>query len=271
MSFSEQNLAYGSAAHYLDAAWYDHSYRKRRHDVEWYVELARRQGGPVLELGIGSGRIALAMAEAGIEVHGIDASETMLAQLETHAAAKGPDVRARIHAKLGDFRRFTSRRKFGLIIAPFNALMHLYSQDDIARCFGRVLSHLDGPRARFVFDVLVPDTASFSREPTRAYPCGIVRVGPERTRYRMSELFAYDAASQVQIITTQFVGVDRPHDVFVRPLAHRQFFPQELSALLALHGFDVISHDGGFEGEAVEADCESQVIVARRARRRAAR
>lgn len=62
----------GATAHYADAAYYSQTYSDREHDVEYYVRLARRLRGPVLEYGIGNGRVALPIAQAGVAVTGID-------------------------------------------------------------------------------------------------------------------------------------------------------------------------------------------------------
>jgi 2-polyprenyl-3-methyl-5-hydroxy-6-metoxy-1,4-benzoquinol methylase len=67
----------GATEHYADASYYTKTYKERTHDVEYYVKRARRSKGPVLEYGIGNGRVALAIAKAGISVTGIDLSQRL--------------------------------------------------------------------------------------------------------------------------------------------------------------------------------------------------
>ena len=90
----------GARAHYDDPAYYDLAYRARKRDVAYYVLLAKRHGGPVLEYGVGNGRVALSLARAGFDVVGVDLSERMLASLAQKRARGG----AAVETVLGDMR-----------------------------------------------------------------------------------------------------------------------------------------------------------------------
>ena len=90
---------------YDDAAWYDSTYRSRRQDVRYYAALAAAAGGPVLEYGVGSGRVALALARAGVEVCGVDASRPMLDRLREKLERAPKAVRKRVTTHHGDMRR----------------------------------------------------------------------------------------------------------------------------------------------------------------------
>src|SRR5690606_8517469 len=125
-------------------------------------------------------------------------------------------------------------------------------------------AHL-APGGLFIFDVLLPDPEALGREPTRLYRVGTVKRPEDGRRYRYSETFEYDPARQVQLIRMIFEDEEEPERALVSLLAHRQFFPLELQALLHYNGFHVASHDGGFAGEALDPWCESQVVVATRA------
>ena len=102
--------------------------------VEFLAALAT--DGPVLELAIGTGRIALPLAAKGIEVHGIDASEAMIAQLR--AKPGGEDIPVTI----GDFADVGVEGRYGLIAIVFNTLWALLTQEDQARCLRNVAAHL---------------------------------------------------------------------------------------------------------------------------------
>ncbi len=250
----------GSREHYDDVDYYDRTYRTRRADVEFYRSTARRLGAPVLELGVGSGRVALALAGDGHEVVGIDPSASMLARARERAAAT-PDARLTLHQ--GDMREFALDKRFPLIIAPFNVLMHLYDPDDFARCFACVVKHL-APDGRFVFDVRVPQPRELARSPDRPYT-GRPFTHPTLGRVRYTERFQYDPIKQVQLVTMRFEpeGRRRPVETV---LAHRQVFPAELRALLSLGGLRLTRRMGDFDGRPLGAEDDVQIIEAAAAR-----
>src|SRR5262249_42595194 len=151
----------GSREHYEDAALYDYEYRRRRADVTFYREIARRRlGGPgrILELGCGSGRVTVELARDGHEVVALDRSRPMLDRLRARIAALPPAAAARIPPLEGDLRSFEvpgGTGVFPLVIAAFNVLEHLYTRGEVDACLRRVAAHLAPPPAdaAFVFDV----------------------------------------------------------------------------------------------------------------------
>ncbi len=252
----------GARTFYRDARWYDHTNRRYRADVDHYVRLARRAGGPVLELGVGTGRVALALAEAGVDVVGIDREREMLARAGERVARAPRAVRARIELREGDMRELALGRRFPLVIAPFNAFQHLYEDEDVERALAMCRRHLakDG---RLAFDVLMPDVRALARDPSRFYKCRPVVHPRDGRRYAYAEAFDYDHARQIRTVTIRFTDLEDPSHVFFSRLTQRQFFPRELGALLRYNDFEVLSHDGGFRREAIDAFTESLVIVAR--------
>ena len=255
-------LAAGTTAHYEDALYYDQAYRRRRHDVRYYAALAGKARTPVLELGCGTGRVTLAMAEAGAEVVGVDAMQPMLARAKERLAKSKRAVRERVRFVKGDLRTMRLRERFSLVVAPFNVLNHLYARKDFERAFATVRAHL-APKGRFVFDVIMPYPPNLARDPSRFYRAADVKLASDGKRYAYGESFQYDPATQVQLVTMAFRDRADETNLFVMPLAHREIFPEELSMLLHYNGFDVVSRDGGFEGEALTMASESQVVVAR--------
>jgi len=256
-----QRSATGSKAHYEDGRYYDQAYRRRRHDVRFYTDLAVESGGPVLELGVGTGRVALAIAKAGIDVVGVEPMGPMLDQARQRLDGLPHTARDRIELRSGDLTRLRLRRKFPLVIAPFNVWMHLYTRDDIERGFATVRHHL-APRGRFAFDVLLPDPVSLARDPSKRYRGGEVPHPRDAVRYRYSEYFSYDPVAQIETIMMDFEHPEEKDRSFCTPLTQRQFFPAELEALLHYNGFTVESHTGDFDGKPITADTESQVLVA---------
>lgn len=261
MSPSPQALRFGTEAHYIDAELYDRNYKRRRYDVRFYESIADEVGGPILELGAGSGRVTLALARRGHDVVAVDRMGPMLDRLRQALAKERAEVRARVKVVRGDLLSLRRKERFKLVIAPFNVFMHLYSRRDVERAFATCRVHL-APKGRLVFDVLMPELRAFVRDPMRMYVSRPITDARGR-KWNYAEQFHYDDETQIQMVTAVLSAVDDPTEVRILPLAHRQFFPQELEALLHYHGFDVVNRWGDFERGPIRSGCESQVMVAK--------
>jgi SAM-dependent methyltransferase len=135
------------------AELYDPWSRSVTEDVEFYVAEARKAGGPIVELGVGTGRIAVPTAKAGVAVIGVDSSEGMLAVCRARAEEAG--VAALLDLRLGDLRRPPVTETVGLVTCPFRALLHLESDEERLDTLRSVRALL-APGGRFVFDVFTP-------------------------------------------------------------------------------------------------------------------
>jgi SAM-dependent methyltransferase len=135
------------------ARLYDPWSRSVTEDVPFYLEEARRSGGPVVELGVGTGRIAVPIASDGIRVIGVDASRGMLEVCAERAALSG--VGANLDLRVGDLREPPVHERVPLVICPFRSLLHLAGDDDRRRAL-RAVRGLLLPGGRFVFDVFTP-------------------------------------------------------------------------------------------------------------------
>jgi SAM-dependent methyltransferase len=120
-------------------------------DIEFYVAEAVRSGGPVLELGVGTGRIAVPTALAGLRVVGVDSSEGMLAVAREAAARAGVELDLRF----GDLREPPVDELFALVTIPFRSLLHMQTDADRRAALGAVRERL-AEGGRFVFDVFTP-------------------------------------------------------------------------------------------------------------------
>jgi SAM-dependent methyltransferase len=261
----DRELEAGSRAHYEDAAYYASLYKNRIDDVQFYVDLARKRGGPVLEYGVGNGRIALPVARHGVAVVGIDHSPAMLADLKARLSREPADVRARVTAHRGDMRSKRLRKRFPLVTCPFNAALHLYTRPDIERFLARVREHL-APGGTFVCDLSVPVFEDLLRDPARAYKAPRFKHPTTGDVVRYVEHFDYDRARQVLFVAMEFepMGPSGSRDkAWMTPLAHRQFFPQEWEALLHYNGFEVEKVEGDFHGGPLDRTSDVMVWYAR--------
>lgn len=235
------------------AAFYDHiaPYRERS-DIEFYVEAAKRSGGPVLEVGCGTGRVLVPTIEAGVRVTGVDSSEEMLAACRARLGGLPATVRANARLVQADMRDFELGEEFPLVTLPFRPFQHLLSVDDQLACLERVGRHL-GPDGRLVLDVFNPSLPSLVAdnigeeirdEPEFTTPDGARVVRTYRTVSR--DLFKQIIEIELIYHVTHPDGrSERLVDAF--PL--RYFFRFELEHLLVRAGFRVEQLYGGFGRE----------------------
>jgi len=135
------------------AAVYDDWSAHMTEDVDWYVELAREVDGPIVELAVGNGRVAVPVARAtGQVVIGIDASPAMLAGARERASAAGVELDLRV----GDMRELLLEEPAALVYCPFRSLLHLPTWTDRRRVFERVHAALR-PGGRFAWNAFVFD------------------------------------------------------------------------------------------------------------------
>jgi SAM-dependent methyltransferase len=262
----DRELDAGSRAHYDDPAYYTSTYAQRIEDVTFYVDLARRAETEVLEYGVGNGRVAVPIARHGVPVVGVDHSIPMLADLRRRLRAEAKAVRDRVRIVRGDMRTVQLGRRFGLVIAPFNTALHLYTRDDVEQFLARVRAHM-APRARFVVDMSMPLLDDLTRPPSKPFRAPRFRHPTAGVVVHNREFFDYDLVRQVLFVSMEFEPVSGPRPAWATPLAHRQFFPQEWEALLHYNGFEVEQVDGDFHGGPLTG--ESDVMVWHAKRRRA--
>lgn len=266
----------GSREHYADAALYDYEYRRRRADVTFYREVAKRhfagQPGRILELGAGSGRVTIPLARDGHTVVGIDQSAAMLGKLRARIEALPASVAPRVTALEGDLRGFRVPAKvgakFSLAVAAFNVLEHLYTRGEIDACLRCVADHL-APGGLFVFDVQLPDLGWLTRDPAKRW--AKTRFTDPTTKRPMfySTNHDYDPISQIAVIRLYYDPADgKPGTGHVVQLTQRKFFPAELEALVAHAGFRVVDRYGDFSFGPLDARAESQVLVCQAVSRR---
>jgi SAM-dependent methyltransferase len=132
---------------------YDPWSRSVTEDVGFYVDQALASGGPVVELAVGTGRIAIPIASAGLDVIGVDTSPGMIAV--ARAAAEEAGVADRVDLRLGDLREPPVVERVPLVICPFRSLLHMETEDEKLRAL-TAARNLLADEGRFVFDVFAP-------------------------------------------------------------------------------------------------------------------
>jgi SAM-dependent methyltransferase len=208
--------------------------------VDFLVERAR--GGAALELGIGTGRIALPLARRGLRVHGIELSDAMVAHLRAKPGAESVGV------TIGDFATATVEGTFSVAYLVANTIMNLTTQDEQVACFRNVAAHLE-PGGRFVIEVLVPGL--------RRLPPGEVfqpfDVSPSHLGFD-----EYDVAQQ-GLISHHYWIEDGRVEVFSPPF--RYVWPSELDLMARLAGMKLRERWGGWGREPFTSESNKHASV----------
>jgi SAM-dependent methyltransferase len=252
---------FGARAHYEDPAYYSAAYHKRRHDIDFYVRAARDAKGPVLEYGVGNGRIALHVARAGVSIEGVDLSAAMLDDFRQKLANEPASVRNRVTLHQGDMRELELGRRFALVTLPFNAFLHLYQRPDVEAFLARVHSHL-APGGLFVFDFSIPEPGDLVRDPETRFPSSPLHDPATGAPLNYAERFEYDPLRQLLLVRIELSAEDGS-DLRTVPLTHRQFFPREMEALLHYNGFEQIFFTADFTDLPLDRQVDSIVVRAR--------
>jgi SAM-dependent methyltransferase len=222
---------------------YDHvvPYRNRA-DVDFFVSEARASGGPVLEIGCGTGRVLIPTARAGVDIVGLDDSEAMLHVCRARLASEPDAVQERVRLRRGDMREFSVGGAFALVTLPFRPFQHLLTVEDQIACLNTIHRHLtdDG---RIILDLFNPSLSAlvapnlgeeFGDEPEFTTPDGRRVVRKHRTLRR-------DAATQVNHYELIYYVThpDGREERTVHSFALRYSFRFEVEHLLERCGFRV--------------------------------
>lgn len=234
---------YGERIAQVYDAWYE---EVDAGTVELLAELAN--GGPALELGIGTGRVALPLRAQGLEVHGVDASQAMVARLRDKAGG------ADIPVYLGSFADVPAEGPYALIYVLFNTFFALLTQDEQVSCFQNVAQRL-GPGGLFLIEAFVPDLTRFDKGQTvRTTKVDVDAVHLETTQW--------DPLTQQ--VTSQHVllGEDT---VRLYPVKLRFAWPAELDLMARLAGLELYQRWENWHRAPFTAKSEKHISVYRRA------
>ncbi len=233
-------------------------------DVPFYVEMARESGGPVLELGCGTGRVTFKIAAAGIEITGIDISPAMLKVAKDKAATTEGDPAAAtlVEASMSDFNL---GQRFSLTIVPFHGFQSLLTVPEQISTLAAVKRHLE-PGGLLAFDMFVPEPSTLVQDQDVPYHLKDVtdpKSGVRRVLYQQS---AYDNFAQLvhaRIIIEELDAFGVVARKLYREFSLRYSYRWEIRHLLASCGFDNIQVYGGFDGSELDESSDDMVWTAR--------
>jgi SAM-dependent methyltransferase len=222
---------------------YDHvaPYRDRQ-DVNFFVEAGQESGGPVLEVGCGTGRVLIPTARAGLEIVGLDLSPHMLGVCRGHLQAEAKEVRARVRLVEADMRYFELDQTFALATIPFRPFQHLTTVQDQVACLKSIHRHLND-EGRLILDIFNPSLEAliednlgqeFGSEPEFTTPDG-------RQVQRRHRIVARDRSNQVNQseLIYYVTHPDGRQERLVHAFPMRYLFRFEAEHLLARCGFQV--------------------------------
>ncbi|MDQ3368988.1 MAG: class I SAM-dependent methyltransferase [Myxococcota bacterium] len=225
-----------------DGEHYDACHASRHDDLLFWIQMAS-SAKSVLELGCGTGRIAIPLAVKGSQVTGIDTSESMLAQARRNARGAGVDLEW-VH---GDMRTFElGRDDFDLVVLAFNGLNALLTLEDALACLRCARRHL-APTGRLVLDTFLP-----SPERLTAEDLEIDYTLPDDAKITIKARRSYDPAAQLRSLDLVIASSDGSPPATDRQDVH-VYYPSELSLLVHAADFDVVAMYGGYDQRRLDA------------------
>ena len=268
----QSGISEESGADYsVTARFYDLMYDadQTRLDGEFYSGLAAATGGPVLELGCGTGRVALRLAREGHQVTGLDLSAPMLQRFRAKLDQEPAEVRERIELVEGDMTDFRFDRRFGLVVVPFRAFQHILDPGLQRQCLRRVAEHL-APMGRFVFNAFNPDLryitdamehSGFWKQANEAADPGTGEI--IRRYYQLRP----DQHRQMHNLRWKFEVYDRfgkLAETYVEEMQLRWLYRWEAEYLLELSGLRIVAAYGGFDKRAIDDRPGELIFVCQR-------
>ena len=248
------------------APFYDDDYADVWHgeDIEFYCGLATECGGPVLEMGCGTGRVLLPLARAGIGMHGVDCSPVMLARLRTSLSDEPKDVQERVALTCGDIRCLDVGARFPLVSAPGHVVQSFLERGDQRAWLRNVRRHL-APDGALCFDAFQPDYRRIIAPPE--WVADVDRIDPvSGHRFRRFTRISHEPEFQRFRVEMRWLIEDN-HGTEIEEssavIRQRWFTRGELENLLELEGFRITHYWGSFKRTPFESGSPQQVIRAK--------
>ena len=262
-----------SAAEAL-ARLYDLDLAEDPGDLDLWLAVAAREGGPILELMAGSGRLAVLLAEAGHQVTAVDWDPAALSRARRRAEAAGPSVAARVHLVEADIRglRLPDAGTYRLAFVPLNSVLLLATRSAQAACWETLAASL-APGGLAAVDAWLPDAGDLARYDGRLH-LEYVRTDPETGRWVAKTAAAHHDAATGTVTLTTFYDEGDPGEPPVRWIRRdvvRLIGPDELRAMATAAGLRVELVAGGYDLEPLGPHDERAIVLARRPAKRGRR
>ncbi len=251
------------------AEFYDHfDVYAQRDDVDFFVSEAVAAGGPVLELGCGTGRVLVSCARAGAPMWGLDSSETMLRRCRQKLASEAEEVRQRAVLQQGDMRNFRFEVPFQLVTIPFRPFQHLTEVEEQLACLSSIHRALAGG-GHLILDVFNPSLKLLVDDsPLEEQAGGDPFALPDgRVVQRMERVSSRDYLRQIVNAELIFYVThpDGRRERLVQVLQMRYLFRYEIEHLLARSGFEIEAAYGDYNRTPLDAGpVQELVYIARK-------
>lgn len=230
-------------------------------DLALYRGFAKHCGGPLLELGCGTGRLLIPLAQAGFEVTGVDRSAPMLARARQKIASLPLEVASRITLIQGDMRDVSLHRQFSLVFIALNTFVHLLTRQDQHQALDTATRHLS-PEGRLIIDLSNPLLLPASPEPLTLH-----RRWEDRERGETILKFTsaqFDPGTQLEELVLIYDVIDADGRVTrsVHPFTLRHTYCHEMELLLEQAGLRMEACYGSYEFDPYDAQSERMIFVA---------
>lgn len=242
------------------ARFYDLENADRVEDLPLWADLARETGGPVLELGCGSGRVALHLAREGFDVVGVDSSPAMLELARNRLTHNAQSV-SRVQFLLDDFLRLQLARTFPLILLPYNTFAHLLDTSDLTAAMQAISAHL-APQGRVAVELPNPVSALTAAQDGLVLEHTFRDEDQGVTVQQFSSL-RVDRIAQRGHITWIYDETDSRGGVrrTTVPMILRYFFPNELRLLLSAAGLRILHLWGDYDRSGLAENSPTMILI----------
>jgi SAM-dependent methyltransferase len=253
------------------AKYYDGAYASMRDlvDEPFYVDLAKECGGPVLEIGCGTGRVLLPTARTGIEIDGVDNSGPMLVILKQRLSKEDVTVRGRVTLHESDMREFHLNRTFPLVTIPFRPMQHMHTVHDQIRALKTAAAHVavDGSLA---FDVYHPkfEVLHLGIGEERLEAEWSPAIDPQTVIRRFVRKDSFDKINQTFTFTFTFRNYRKGELVHEETDTLKMSFYTypHLQALFALTGLEPVAQYGSFAKDPLDNSSKEMIFLLRHKR-----
>ena len=250
---------------------YDAVYSYVRSDIPFYAQQAMESGGPVLELGVGTGRIAIPTAQLGIDVVGIDSSSAMLskAREKLRSLREGAGSVELVHADMRDFDLRDAngaQRQFPLVTIPFRGFLALMTVEDQISALDSIWRHLI-PGGRIAFNIFVPDpNMAFEQSDVPRHLNDVTDpvTGKSYVLYQQSRYNTHDQTVSIRMMIEELDDDNSVARKTYRNYTLRYCHRWEMHHLLVMRGFEIDDLLGDFDRSEFHADSAEMIWVARK-------